>query len=98
MRVAILLFDQLAVQDAIGPYEVMRCVSGWDVGLVGPRRGGVRAEGGLGLSVDRSLEEVTEPGIVVVPGGEGSEAVAEDEATLDWLRAADERTTWHTSA
>jgi transcriptional regulator GlxA family with amidase domain len=97
MRIAILLFDQLAAQDAIGPYEVMRCVPGWEVELVGARRGEVRAEGGLGLSVDRALEEASEPDIVVVPGGEGSEAVAEDEATLAWLRAVDERTKWTTS-
>lgn len=97
MRIAILLFDRLAAQDAIGPYEVMRCVPGWEVELVGARRGEVRAEGGLGLTVDRELGEAGEPDIVVVPGGEGSEAVAEDEATLAWLRAADERTKWTTS-
>jgi transcriptional regulator GlxA family with amidase domain len=97
MRIAILLFDQLAVQDAVGPYEVMRCVPGWEVDLVGARRGEVRAEGGLGLTVDKELGEASEPDIVVVPGGEGSEAVAEDEATLAWLRAADERTKWTTS-
>jgi len=97
MRIAILLFDRLAAQDAIGPYEVMRCVPGWEVELVGARRGEVRAEGGLGLTVDRELGEASEPDIVVVPGGEGSEAVAEDEATLAWLRAADERTKWTTS-
>ena len=97
MRIAILLFDQVAAQDAIGPYEVMRCVPGWEVELVGARRGEVRAEGGLGLTVDRELGEVSGPDIVVVPGGEGSEAVAEDEATLAWLRAVDERTKWTTS-
>jgi len=97
MRIAILLFDQLAAQDAIGPYEVMRCVPGWEVELVGPRRGEVRAEGGLGLTVDKELGEASEPDIVVVPGGEGSEAVAEDEAALAWLREVDERTKWTTS-
>lgn len=97
MRIAILLFDQLAAQDAVGPYEVMRCVPGWEVELVGARRGEVRAEGGLGLTVDRELGEASDPDIVVVPGGEGSEAVAEDDATLAWLRAVDERTRWTTS-
>jgi transcriptional regulator GlxA family with amidase domain len=97
MRIAILLFDQLAAQDAIGPYEVLRCVPGWEIELVGARRGEVRAEGGLGLSVDRELGEESEPDILVVPGGEGSEAVAEDEATLAWLRTVDERTRWTTS-
>jgi transcriptional regulator GlxA family with amidase domain len=97
MRIAILLYEQLAAQDAIGPYEVMRCVPGWEVGLVGTRAGEVRAEGGLGLRVDRALDEVTDPDLVLVPGGEGCEAVAEDEAVLSWLRDVDERTKWTTS-
>jgi transcriptional regulator GlxA family with amidase domain len=67
MRIAILLFDRLAALDAIGPYEVMRCVPGWEIELVGARRGEVRAEGGLGLTVDRELGESSEPDIVVVP-------------------------------
>ena len=94
MRIAILLYEQLAAQDAIGPYEVMRCVPGWEIDFVGMRTGEVRAEGGLGLCVDRTLDEVTDPDLVLVPGGEGCEAVAKDEAVLTWLREVDEGTKW----
>jgi len=94
MRIALLLFDKLAAQDAVGPYEVFRCVPGWQVELVGKRTGEVRAEGGLGLSVDRSLDEVEEADAVLVPGGRGSEAVAADPEVLDWLRRIDGRTRW----
>jgi transcriptional regulator GlxA family with amidase domain len=97
MQIAILLFEKLAAQDAVGPYEVMRCVPGWEVQLVGARTGEVRAEGGLGLSVDRTLDEVTEPDLVLVPGGKGSDALLEDETVLSWLRAVDEQTKWTTS-
>ena len=97
MQIAILLFEKLAAQDAVGPYEVMRCVPGWEVQFVGAGRGEVRAEGGLGLSVDRTLEEVGEPDLVLVPGGRGSDELLEDEAVLSWLRRVDERTKWTTS-
>jgi transcriptional regulator GlxA family with amidase domain len=97
MRIAILLFDRLAAQDAIGPYEVMRCVPGWEVEFVGTRVGEVRAEGGLGLSVDRVLDPADEFDLVLVPGGRGSEEVAKDEAVLTWLRQVDERSKWTTS-
>jgi transcriptional regulator GlxA family with amidase domain len=97
MKIAILLYDDMAVLDSIGPYEVLRCVPGWEVSLVGIRKGEVRAEGGLGLCVDRTLEETTDPDVVLVPGGEGSEKVARDEAVLSWLRAVDEGTKWTTS-
>lgn len=94
MKISILLFDKMAAQDAVGPYEVFRCVPGWQVEFVGLSRGEVRAEGGLGLSVDRSLDEVEETDAVLVPGGRGSEAVAADPAVLHWLRRIDQRTKW----
>jgi transcriptional regulator GlxA family with amidase domain len=99
MKVAILLFEKLAAQDAVGPYEVMRCVPGWEIFFVGTHKGEVRAEGGLGLRIDHTLGECIDIGvdIVVVPGGRGSEAVAKDEAVLGWLRQVDERAKWTTS-
>lgn len=97
MKISILLFQKMAAQDAIGPYEVFRCVPGWEVEFVGVRRGEVRCEGGLGLNVDRELGEATECELVLVPGGRGSESVAGDEAVLAWLRQVDEGTRWTTS-
>lgn len=97
MQIAILLFEKLAAQDAIGPYEVMRCVPGWEVHFVGTQSGEVRAEGGLGLSVDQTLEQMSSPDLVLVPGGKGSDELLEDETVLSWLRRVDEQTRWTTS-
>lgn len=97
MQIAVLLYDKVAALDAVGPYEVLRCVPGWDVRFTGTRKGEVRAEGGLGLSVDRTLAETAEPDLVLVPGGEGCESALADEAVLSWLREVDEGTQWTTS-
>jgi transcriptional regulator GlxA family with amidase domain len=97
MRIAILLFEKLAAQDAVGPYEAFRCVPGWEVELVGLRAGEVRAEGGLGLSVDRTLSETAEADLVLVPGGRGTDALLDDEGLLSWLREIDGTTKWTTS-
>lgn len=98
MRIAILLYEKLTALDAIGPYEVLRSVPGWEVQFVGSAKGGVRTDSGaLGLSVDFTIDDVLDPDIVLVPGGEGSEQAMEDEAVLSWLRAVDERTKWTTS-
>ncbi len=98
MQIAILIFDRLTALDAIGPYEVLRSVPGWEVRFVGPAKGEVRADSGaLGLSADFALEEVTAPDVVLVPGGEGSRVLMEDERVLSWLRSVDERTRWTTS-
>jgi transcriptional regulator GlxA family with amidase domain len=98
MQVAILIFEKLTALDAIGPYEVLRSVPGWEVKFVGPGKGPVRTDSGaLGLSADFALDEVTEADIVLVPGGEGNRPLLDDEAVLSWLRRIDERTKWTTS-
>jgi transcriptional regulator GlxA family with amidase domain len=96
-KIAVLVFEKLAAQDMVGPYEVMRNVPDWEVELVAKEKGEVRAEGGLGLIADRSLDEVDSADIVLVPGGLGSRPLLEDEETLDWLRAIDSTTRWTTS-
>jgi transcriptional regulator GlxA family with amidase domain len=97
MKIAILIFDKLAAQDAVGPYEVMRNVPEWDVELVAREKGEIRAEGGLGLIADRSIAEVEEADIVLVPGGLGNRPMLEDEEVLGWLRRIDGTTKWTTS-
>jgi transcriptional regulator GlxA family with amidase domain len=106
MEIAILIFDKLTALDAIGPYEVFRCAPGWEVKFVAKAKGEVRTDSGfLGLSADYSLEEVTAPDIVVVPGGPGTRiaggpevgALIEDEEVLAWLRRVDGATKWTTS-
>jgi len=98
MRTAILIFDGITALDAIGPYEVLRSVPGWEVEFVAKQRGEVRTDSGaLGLSADRALAEVGEPEIVLVPGGVGNRPLLEDDEVLAWLRQVDATTKWTTS-
>jgi transcriptional regulator GlxA family with amidase domain len=98
MEIAILLYEKLTALDAIGPYEVLRSVPGWEVKFVAAEKGSVRTDSGaLGLSADHTLEGVRDPDIVLVPGGEGSEVAMEDGAVLEWLRTVDRSTKWTTS-
>jgi transcriptional regulator GlxA family with amidase domain len=96
-QIAVLVFDDLAIQDAVGPYEVMRNVPEWEVEFVAKSAGPVRAEGGLGVLASRSLGEVESADIVLVPGGIGNRPLLEDEETLEWLRRIDATTRWTTS-
>jgi len=97
MQIAILIFDKLAAQDAVGPYEVMRNVPEWEVSFVARQKGEVRAEGGLGMIADRTIDEVDSADVVLVPGGIGNRPMLTDEQTLSWLRRIDETTKWTTS-
>ena len=98
MKIAIVLYPGFTALDAIGPYEVLRSVPGWEVEFVAKERGEVRTDSGaVGLSADRSLGEVDDADIVLVPGGEGTRQLLDDEELLSWLREIDRTTTWTTS-
>jgi transcriptional regulator GlxA family with amidase domain len=98
MRIAILIFDGLTALDAIGPYEVMSRLPEAEVSFVAAEAGTKRTDtGALGIQADLALSELTDPEIVLVPGGPGNRALMEDEAVLGWVRVAHERSTWTTS-
>jgi transcriptional regulator GlxA family with amidase domain len=97
-NISILVFDGLTALDAIGPYEVLRSVPGWEISFVGKERGEIRTDvGSLGLSVDHTLGDRPTADIVLVPGGAGNRALLEDEEVLEWLREVDRGSRWTTS-
>ena len=98
MQVAIALFPRNTALDSIGPYEVLQRVPSIDVVFVGHARGEVRTDNGmLGLTVDAAFDEVTEPDVLLVPGGVGTRALLRDEAMLEWVRAVHRQTLFTTS-
>ncbi len=98
MKTSILIFDGITALDAIGPYEVLRSVPGWEVEFVAKATGEVRTDSGhLGLSADHAIADVGDPDIVLVPGGAGNRPLLSDEEVLSWLRGVDGQTKWTTS-
>ncbi len=97
-KVAILIFDGLTALDAVGPYEVLRSVPGWEVEFVGKERGEVRTDSGfLGLSVDAAIADRPDADVLLVPGGGGHRALRSDDEVLEWLRGVDRGTRRTTS-
>jgi putative intracellular protease/amidase len=98
MRIAIPLYPGYTALDAIGPYEVLSRLPGWEVRFLGPEPGPLRADTGmLGVVADGAWEDVPEPEVVLVPGGTGTPAMLDDERLIGWIRRAHERSTWTTS-
>jgi putative intracellular protease/amidase len=98
MEIAILVFDGITALDAIGPYEVLRSVPGWEVQFAGKEKGEVRTDSGsLGLSADHAIADVEAADIVLVPGGQGNRVLLDDDEVLGWLRRLDQGTKWTTS-
>src|SRR4051794_31643274 len=98
MEIAVLVFDGLTALDAVGPSEVLQRLPGAEMRFAGKERGPVQTETGpLRMFADHALDEVTEPDILLVPGGMGTRTLIGDEEVLDWVRAVHERTRWTTS-
>lgn len=98
MKIAILLYDRFTALDAIGPYEVLSRLPGADLRFVARQRGEVRSDTGkLGLIADRTFDEMSSPDVIVVPGGPGADDQVADSVVHQWLRTADEHSTWTTS-
>ena len=112
MQIAYLLYDRFTALDITGPHDVLNSVPGNESIFVAEAAGPVRNESDtLSLVADASIDEVTSPEIVVVPGGFGTRALVEgalqakpksdpfdeSEPLLSWLRQVHETSTWTTS-
>ncbi|BBZ78561.1 hypothetical protein MANY_38980 [Mycolicibacterium anyangense] len=98
MQVAIALFPRNTALDAVGPYEVLQRIPSIDVVWVGHQRGEVRSDNGmLGLICDATFEEITEPDVLVFPGGIGTRTLIHDDEVLDWVRRVHRQTRFTTS-
>lgn len=98
MQIAIPLFPRFTALDAIGPYEVLQRIPGFDVTFVGHARGEVRSDNGmLGITIDAPFEELGRPDVIVFPGGFGTRALQDDARVLQWVRDAHPTTRYTTS-
>jgi transcriptional regulator GlxA family with amidase domain len=98
MEIAIPIFDEITALDAIGPYEVLSRLPGATVSFIAKQPGPKRTENGmLALVADRALGDLTEPDVIVVPGGNGTRKLAQDQEMLRWLRRAHTHSSWTTS-
>jgi transcriptional regulator GlxA family with amidase domain len=98
MRIAFLIFDNLTVLDAIGPFQVLCLIPGAEVMMVGETKGIKRADPhSLGIAADFEISEVTSADVLVVPGGRGEEQVRAKPRLLEWVRQIHETTQWTTS-
>ncbi|WP_406037053.1 DJ-1/PfpI family protein [Micromonospora sp. NBC_00898] len=98
MQIAILLYERFTALDAVGPYDVLAHLPGAKTLFVAERLGPVVNEvGSLQLTATATLADVPRPDVVVVPGGPGWHAQMNDGPVRQWLRTANEHSTWTAS-
>ena len=90
--VVILIFDEVEVLDFAGPFEVFGVTDGlhhhqaFQLALVAESPGTVRANNGLKIVPDFTLENCPQPDVLIVPGGFGTRALLNKPSLLEWLR------------
>lgn len=94
----IYLYDRMSALDAIGPYEVLRCVPGMRVLFAAKNAGLVRTDSGLQmLNAEYGIADIRSADILVIPGGDASGPINDPEV-LQWIRAVNETTKWTASS
>ncbi len=84
--VGVVLFDDFELLDVTGPLECLgKLPELFTLRLLGPHSGPVPSAQGPALHAERGFAEAGDVDIVLVPGGQGTRALARDATFLAWL-------------
>jgi len=97
MKIAFVVYDQFTALDLVGPYEVIARWPGAEVHCVATGPDPVRADAGLVVLPTGTLDSLTTPDLVVVPGSGNPMPVLNDKALLAWVRHVSRHATWMAS-
>ncbi|MDQ0248740.1 cyclohexyl-isocyanide hydratase [Sphingomonas kyeonggiensis] len=97
LHIAFLLFPDVTQLDLTGPAQVLSRMGNVALDLVAKTRDPVRTDALFALLPTATFEEVSRTDILCVPGGFGTVAAMEDEATLAWLKQVADGAAWVTS-
>jgi transcriptional regulator GlxA family with amidase domain len=97
MQIAILAFDGMTALDAVGPAQVLAFVPGAALCWVSPEPGPRRTDAGMSIVAAQSLDDVSRPDVVLIPGGLDMRPVMADPRVLNWIRTAHATSQWTTS-
>jgi len=96
--IGIFLYDGYQTLDAMGPYEVLSQLPRVKMFFVAKERGLVSNQKGMKVQVDKSIAEVNQLDILVVPGGAAETFLqTQDTVVLNWIRNIDKGTVYTTS-
>jgi len=95
--IGIFVYDGMFSQDALAPLQVFKS-AGLNVFLIAKQKGTVTASSGLTIIANKSIDEVNELDVLLIPGGALATAMQTiDQETLDWIKKIDETSLYTTS-
>ncbi|HZG55198.1 DJ-1/PfpI family protein [Paenibacillus sp.] len=99
MKIIIYLYNGITMLDAIGPYEVLRNMTGAELYFVAENAGEVTADSGLiHVNAKYSINDIREADIVIIPGSTvGFLKEMEKQNVRQWIKEVDRHTKWTAS-
>jgi transcriptional regulator GlxA family with amidase domain len=97
MEIVILLFDNVNALDVVGPCEVLSKMPSTVIKYASKEPGPKQTDIGIKLVADYSLEDISKPDILLIPGGIGVKPITEDREVLDWIIDKHKTSTWTAS-
>ena len=87
-RICVVLSEGVELPDVVGPAELVSLVPGrLAIEVTGPGAGPVASSQGGQVTATTGYDAAATPGIMLIPGGQGTRRLVTDEAFLSWLRA-----------
>jgi len=86
-RVGVVLFPDFELLDVFGPLEMFGALGPWvEISMLAAVRGEVRGSHGPRVMADLALEQASAFDLLLVPGGQGTRSLVNDEAFLAELK------------
>lgn len=96
--IGIYVYDGLNTLDAFGPYHVLSEIMGVNIFFVAKEKGFVKNQRGMQIKVDKSIADVKQLDILVIPGGAKETFMqTQDTTVLNWIREIDKTSVYTTS-
>lgn len=85
--IGLLVFPRITALDIVGPFEVLARIPGARIHWIWKTRETVTSDAGMTLHPTVDFRSCPRLDVICVPGGPGANALIEDDAVLDFLRA-----------
>lgn len=96
--IGVYVYDGFNTLDAVGPYQVLSQLMKVDIFFVAKNKGLIKNQRGLEVNVTKSIAEVQQLDILVIPGGAKETFLqTQDTEVLDWIRKIDKNSVYTAS-
>ncbi len=96
--IGVFVYDGFNNLDAMGPFQVLKQISGAKTFLIAKKKGLVTNNSGVKIKVDTTIAEIKHLDMILIPGGAMETLLmTKDTAVLSWIKQIDKNSKYTTS-